>query len=194
MAWTSKYGPDGFGSADNTALPTHNATWVTDEGVHECISARVRASGVSVSRNSTALANNQAAQIAMYSDSDFHGVGVRYAWGGSDWSAYFAFWNGGTIYLYERSGGSFNLLGSVARALSSGDVLRIEAVGTTMTVLVNGSTITLAATDGTLTSGLAAIRGISAAYGDNFESFEEVAGGKARPLFRRSPRFFRRSF
>lgn len=189
MAWTPQFS-DSFIGVTGTTLPAHNAAWSNDEGIQDINGNMVHAGGQCRSHVSTVLAANQAVEMAMYNTSDFNGVGCRYtslSSGSNDANAYWVFWNSGTIYIYKMMSG-FSLIASAPKVWSAGDILRIEATGTTTTnlqVSVNGSTAGCPSgsdSSSPFTSGSAAIRGISQTYGTNFAVYDDAGSTGWGPL------------
>jgi len=62
----------------------------------------------------------------------------------------------GTIYIREHTAGTVTTLNTASYTATSGDVIRMSAVGTSLSCDVNG-TPTVTATDGSITSGVPAI-------------------------------------
>ena len=179
MAWTLQFS-DAFTDSDGTFLDAHNPAWVMDYESMTIAGNRIAAGNFARSHITTSMANDQAVELAMHSDSNFHGPLCRYAATGAgqdDFQAYCAFWNSGNLYLYKRYGGSFTQLGStVSQALVAGDVLRVEAVGSQISLFANGVLKIGPIADGDIASGAAAIRGINATIGDGFAAYDDAAG------------------
>jgi hypothetical protein len=104
--------------------------------------------------------------------------------------------SGDSINLYRCVAGSFTLLQGITDAHVIGDVIRLETQGTTLRVYKTGVQVGTNTTDSSLSGGAAGLRIYinGTAYLDDWEGGNLGAAGKARPLFRPSVRFFRRSF
>jgi hypothetical protein len=189
VAWTLKFS-DNFTDTDGVTLPTHDATWSNDQGSEDVFSNQLREHretiGSSRSANSTALANDQAAELALQNNGGFNGPGIRYtsfSSGADDMQGYWALWNGGTISLYRRFSGSWVEIGSAAVTFSAGTILWIEVTGTSITIRTGGEAGTIRigpTTDSNIASGKAAVRSNISVddtiFGDSFRSYEVEAG------------------
>lgn len=191
MAWTLRFS-DAFTNAAFTDLQDHNATWTCHQhagGQHMRIAtggATVGGTGNPRASISTTLANKQAVQVLFKTDG---GVGVgpmcRFANAGDgfwDWTGYFAYYLGGTITIYRGDNdGSGHSLGTRTVTLVDGDVLRIEADLSSITVLVNGVQQGAAMTDSGYASGRAAIMIGSTVdqWGDDFAAYDDDGTGGA---------------
>lgn len=186
MAWTSQF-TFAFTGTQYTALPSVNATWVNDHGTNRIGTGGATAGSAGESRShiTTTLADKQAVQIKIL-DSNAAGQGVTLRanagsasyWG---WTGYLFVWeNDATVKIYRSNNGSGTSLGSYSQTLSSGDVLRGEADGSTIRLLVNG-TERISVTDATYSSGYAGLfsGGTLDAWGDDFAA-EDDSGAAGR--------------
>lgn len=155
---------DTFVDTAGTGLLAHTATgpnggwaWTNAEGTGS--TAAINASNqlkmlATVSGTFTAAtvgSNDQFAQVGVMAASDSFHVIVGSARGSSG-SFYGARYKAGNWELFKCVSGSFTQLGSSAAALTAGDVAKLQAVGTAVTLFVNGVS-TLTATDSSVTSG-----------------------------------------
>lgn len=79
---------------------------------------------------------------------------IRASGTGNTGSGYFTYYTGAAIGIGKYVGGAFTDKGSSAGSYTAGDLVRIEATGTNLTVKKNGASATTA-TDSGLTSGAA---------------------------------------
>jgi hypothetical protein len=102
--------------------------------------------------------------------------------------------------IYRRDDGAFTVLQNMDGTVASGDTIKLEITGSTLKYFRNGAQVGSDQVDSTYSSGSAGFCVSSATgtgyedYIDNWVGTGEVVAGKARPLFRSSVRFFRRSF
>lgn len=129
---------DDFNRADSTDL---GANWVEVSGDWSIVSNQLSpgsAGGTIILRAASSMSSNdnyaQAAIAATASVS--HGVWCR---GNSNISSGYLWRNDGTSWnLFSVVGGSFTLIGTYATAAVSGDVAKVQAVGSTVKAYVNG--------------------------------------------------------
>lgn len=126
------------------------------------------------------FANDQYAQIEIYSTSSSEaiGIGVRMSGSGATFCGYGLYAIDGTIRLFRVDNGvKTNLGNSSSENIAAGDVFRLEISGTTLTAYRNGSILTGVGTNGQATvteytSGKAGFTGYgiaNTAAGDNWE-------------------------
>ena len=153
---------DAFTAANGTALTTHNANWtLANSGVfqiegNEVVANQTSAAGVAF-WNADTFANEQYSEgITGVMGSGFEiGLCVRI----SGTNGYFAIWDSANVNLRKlTSGTGSDLISTLALSLSTGDVMLLEAVGTTISLKRNGSVI-MTTTDATYASGSAGIMG-----------------------------------
>lgn len=87
-----------------------------------------------------------------------------------------------TAYLYKTAGGSFTLLQTIGAVAVTSDLLKAQAVGTTIKAMVNGAQVGVDQVDGTYPSGGAA--GIAAFTDGRLNDWQ---GGRAQQRFFLSP-------
>lgn len=127
--------------------------------------------------NAGAFANDQYSEIVVGQTPggtfDSLGLAVRISAAGEN---YYYTWNPlGKIEIWKNVGGTFSAVDqTVTSTVQAGDVLRLEAEGTTLRVIHNGSTI-ITKTDTSLSSGSAGIYGYCNLYTDC--SADSWAGG-----------------
>ncbi|WP_406730880.1 hypothetical protein [Streptomyces sp. NBC_01794] len=129
---------DDFNRADSTDL---GAGWVEVSGDWSIVSTQLSpgaAGGTIILRAAGAMASNDnsaQATIAATTAAS-HGVWCR---GSSNISSGYLWRNDGSSWdLFSVVGGSFSVIGSYAAAAAPGDVMKVQAVGSTIKGLVNG--------------------------------------------------------
>lgn len=109
--------------------------------------------------NAGSFYGNQFSQVEVKETTQAKGVAVRYQ--DSTVSGYVAYFSGGNVTLYREDNDVSTIIGSsVSAPLSIGDIIRIEARGSTISALVNG-VVKRTVTDSTYSNGWAGIFGLS---------------------------------
>lgn len=176
-AWVEKFS-DSFTGSNGALL---SSSWVNDTGA---VSFTIFSNAAKIDYNegrahiSTAgFTTKQAAEVSMLSDQAMYsGPCINYtslSLNDADFNGYCAFYNSGTVYLYERNGTSWASSASYVRAFTSGDVLRIENLDGVISAKVNGLQVATF-TDATVSGGQPALRGHSStsfAVFDNFKAY-----------------------
>jgi len=125
----------------NRANGAPGANWVDATGLWTIVSNQLSsgtAGGTIVIRAATAMAtNDNSAQVTIASTGAVsHGVWCR---GNTGFTQGYLWRNDGTSWvLFSNVGGSFTSLGSYAAAAVAGDVVKVQAVGSTIQGFVNG--------------------------------------------------------
>lgn len=201
-SWVLKF-TDTFTGTHYDDLPTHNAAWTVDGGSFWISSSNQLASSSSSNRThitTSGISADQAAEVAMLNNGDYAGPCVRYTSvdGTTDnFTGYCAFYNGNTVYFYERKGTDWGANNSWSRTFTSGDVLRIEMVGTQPRVYVNGTELTPApSTNADYATGQPGIRAPHAydPLADTFNAYSwESASGVSIPVIMHHLKMLRKS-
>jgi len=167
---------DTFTAADGTALQTYNASWSINCGAFAINTNAVYPNSVGAECgagwNADTFDNAQYAQGVLAAEvSVCIGPAVRVASDGTS-DTYYGYYNG--TYLFKQVTGSWAQLGSNGSNWSVGDVIRLEADGTTITPKINGVTDSAigARTDTAIASGRAGICGWSVNTGDRLDTWE----------------------
>lgn len=152
---------ESFTGADSTPLPTYNANWVDATGsfVIDSNSARPATALVYNTDGWTGdtFSNDQYSETTLFTitTNTYVGAAVRVNTANTD--AYVCITDGANITLQQVLGtGSAQTISSSAASIVSGDVIRLEVSGTSLTCKVNGVT-TLSGSDSDLTGGRAGI-------------------------------------
>ena len=150
-----------FTGADSTPLPTYNANWVEATGsfVIDANSARPATALVYNTAGWTGdtFSNDQYSEVTLFTitANTYVGAAVRVNTANTD--AYVCITDGLNLTLQQVLGtGSAQTIDSSASAIVSGDVIKLEVSGTSLTCKVNGVTA-LSGSDSDLTSGRAGI-------------------------------------
>lgn len=131
------------------------ATWVDGTGLWTIVSNQLSsgsAGGTIVIRAATAMAtSDHSAQVTVAATAAVsHGVWCR---GNTGFTSGYLFRNDGTSWvLFSVVGGSFTSIASYTAAAVSGDVVKIQAVGSAIKCYVNG-TLRVSVTDTAVTTG-----------------------------------------
>jgi hypothetical protein len=180
---------DNFNRADSTDLGT---TWDVVPGTSNCqiVSNAVRASATNVdcdeSYNGVTWPDDQYSQVtlAAVNSGGSAGPGVRASTTASTFYTVEATTN--SIALWKAVNGSWTQIGSFSGTVSAGDIIRLEAQGTTLRVRQNG-TQRISVTDSSISSGRAEIHiflssgtPLNAVILDDWEGGDFSGGG---PLF-----------
>jgi hypothetical protein len=126
------------------------------------------------------FSNDQYAQATITGTGGDTGVAVRV----SGDNGYIAYWAGSGstgLFILRRDAGAYVTLATLASQSLVGQVLRIEATGTTITVKKNGTAV-LTATDATYATGSAGIYATTGGTLDDWSGGNVVA--TARPCYR----------
>jgi len=141
---------DSFTGANGTALPAHDSRWIEINGSFDLLNNGARcdnAAGVGIFQaagwSGQPFADDQYSECTLGAvvHNDFMGVIVR----GDIYApavTFYIYWGHDTNqYLHKVVAGAFTPLDSLASGWSLGDVIRLEANGTTLTAKLNGTTI-----------------------------------------------------
>ncbi|MEV6014774.1 hypothetical protein [Streptomyces sp. NPDC051997] len=129
---------DSFDRTNSTDL---GASWVEVSGDWSIVSNQLSpgaAGGTIILRAAGAMASNDHyAQVTIAATTAAsHGLWIR---GNSNISSGYLFRNDGSTWdLFSVIGGSFSVIGSYAAAAAPGDVVKVQAVGSTVKAFVNG--------------------------------------------------------
>ncbi len=167
---------DGFNRANGSLGP--NWTDISDGGLAITSGAAAGTAGSGVSgdiRTAESYSSNQYSQVAVTSaqltGSQWIGPMVRARNGGQDAYLGIYYWNNGSpdLMLFKRSGGTWTQLGSTYNSgpLSAGTQLRLQAVGSTISLLLNGVQ-RISATDTSLSGGAPGIMAYGTGQADNW--------------------------
>lgn len=180
-AWATIVVTDSFTGSDGTNLTAYSANWTANASIMVIKSNGFRPNGgasthVLYSRNDVSPGPNQYAQTTCgtQDDSNYIGPAVRIAAATAD-GYFFHCGNAGCYYGKAVSGVYTDFNGTSLGTAASGDVLKITAIGTKISVYKNG-TLLASTTDSTFSSGRVGIKGFGAANGfdDNFEGGELI--------------------
>lgn len=150
---------DNFNRPDSTDLGT---TWDVVPGVVNCqiVSNAVRASADNAvceeSYNGVTWPDDQYSQVTLtvIGADTYAGPLVRAS--AADWTFYLSEAAPSEIRLFKTVSGTWTQIGSFSGTVSSGDVIRLEAQGTTIRAFQNG-TQRISTTDSSISSGRAGI-------------------------------------
>jgi hypothetical protein len=123
--------------------------------------------------NADTFGNDQYSQVTPVDNTNFGaGLAVRVRTT-TQYDCYILFLNAsGSVQIYKIIAGSVTLLSSPNFAYAAGDVIKLEAVGTTLTAYKNGVAQANPATDSALTAGAAGL------FANNFNLFlDDWEGG-----------------
>lgn len=152
MSWAQVF-QDTFAGTAFQALSSHDPAWATAaSGETELrISSNGTSAGAGASPSRSYLAsgpaNDQAAEITIRGSSLIkeEGILIRYTsndpsnfWGGFGYVAFYETAVGTRLQLWRLDAGSHTQLANIAVTPADGDALRVEAVGTTISLYVNG--------------------------------------------------------
>lgn len=189
ILWAALPATDAFTDADATPLSTHNANWVYAVGSFTINSNQVSNSGAAENLarwSGDSFAANQYSQVvvAAIAGVGYTGMAVRIDTGGAV-TAYTAAWSaasGGITYISKKVAGTNTDLGSVAVCPSVSDVMRLEVVGTSVTLKKNGAAFIGPITDGDIASGAAGVYGYGASTNmlDDWEAGDITASARRR--------------
>jgi len=148
---------DNFNRADNPSL---GANWTMVNGTIEILSNQAHGSTDGADNfaayTGVSFANDHYAEVSIPvgSASTFKGPAVRLSGSGASRNAYF-FNSGSGPGIYKQVSGTQTFL-VAGTAPASGDIVRLEVIGTTLNYYLNG-TLNATTTDGSLASGSAGI-------------------------------------
>lgn len=180
---------DTFTAADSTGLEVYNTSWSEMGGAN---SFRINTNAVYPSGandfgarwNADTFNDNQYAQLTIVAISVGPMIGPAVRCSSSANSYYEFYSDSGSSQVAKMVAGTWTQLGSNGAAAAVGNVLRIEADGTTITPKVDGSTSGIGVqTDSALTSGYGGLGGYDAGTGmrgDNWEAGNLGGGSPAR--------------
>lgn len=173
---------ESFTASNGTELTGYSANWslgnaLSSDFVIDTNAVRTpfnRPVALHVHWNAGSFSNDQYAEAKLAqvgSAGQRIGVCVRAGAGNA-----YAFVTDGTFYIfYKLSGYSYTLLAQAVRAVSAGDVIRLEASGTTLTAKHNGATVATV-TDSTLSSGQPGIAAIGEATSGTYTLLDDWVG------------------
>jgi hypothetical protein len=172
---------DNFNRADSGTL---GANWTDMDAGWGIVSNQANSASIPSCAiwNAVSFPNDQWAQATLKSvgtnTNDGHGVTVRGS-GSAGGDCYFAFGFSGGTALWARVGGGYSLIGFDSTSWSIGDVIYLEAQGTTLVVKRNGATIAaLTTTDSSIASGSAGVFGFhNPAILDDWSAGDFASGG-----------------
>lgn len=162
LAFAALPATDAFTGTNGTALQTYSTNWTINAGGFQ-----INTNSVACSQNNEGGAhwnadsfnNDQYAQatVSAIGSGFFIGLGVRESASGATY--YGIYYDNGVGQLFKNVAGTWTQLGSNSVGVSSSDVLRLEAAGTTITPKKNGATTGTpgAQTDSSISSGFAGL-------------------------------------
>lgn len=184
---------DVVSGTSNAQILSNRATTTTDNADHAEI------------YNGVSWPDDQWAAITVHSISSVSRVAAGVRWSGSAVTGYIAECSPSQITLYRAVSGSWTSLGSYSGTVSGGDVVLLEASGSSLTVKQNGTT-RITATDSSISSGAAGIylwraagepantHGIDAWEAGDFDTGGGGGGGGALAVHRKEPALRPRPF
>jgi hypothetical protein len=167
---------DNFNRADDPA--SLGANWTVQVGTVAIVSnqASLQVANTEAFWNADVFANDHYSQVVDAFATGDDGCMVRASGTGGGRNGYLSY---ASSNIYKDVNGSYTLLGSGSGGPSSGDTIKMTAVGTTIAVLVNGVQKN-SLTDSTHTSGSAGL------FGDNANSlYDNWEGGNVGAAVRR---------
>ncbi len=175
--------PETFTSSNSTDLTTYSLFWTLNRGNFKINTNAVYPNSAgdysSAYWNATSISNNQFAEITFNAVSTpFLGVGVRLQ-SGAAINGYILYAEGSNIFLDKMETNNPTRLITGSSGVTTGDVLRLEANGTTLTAKKNGVTIGTV-TDSTYSSGSPGLAGFgdgTTTRGDSFNAGAVSGGG-----------------
>lgn len=173
---------ESFTNSNGTQLVAHSANWSIGNGLNTDFIIDTNAVRTPFDRGSAlfalysgSFANDQYAEgkIAQVgSDQQFLGVCVRASLG----NAYGFVVDGDQYYLWRLVNfGGYTTLAQGSVTISAGDIVRLEASGTTLTAKKNGSTVTTI-TDSTFSSGAPGVAGFSFTTSGTYTLLDDWVG------------------
>lgn len=189
MAWTQQ-AYDAFTDTPLTPLASHTpdqgSAWIIDSGTWRININGDKAQSLSsgFARNSTTLADKQAVECTNDNDASTW-IFLRYATTGGG-QGYLLESNAGiNTRLWKVVGGDprNTQLGSNGSAASAGDVLRLEADGSSLAAYINGVSV-ITATDSSYASGVSGMYqgGGAPPQNDDFRAYDDAGTVKANRL------------
>lgn len=185
---------DGFNGTDGQALTTYSANWSLNAGDFAIYTpggeTDLRPNGVSAECaarwNADVFGNDQYAQAVLTDLSSGGGIAVGLAvrcdTGGA--ASYYAYYTDTTIsYISKSILGTVTQIGANRAVPAIGSVLRLEVIGTSITIYDDGVAMGITETDSALTSGSAGVSGFGSANFNRIDSWEggNLSGGGGGP-------------
>jgi hypothetical protein len=188
---------DTFVDTASLDLGAHTATgpnggwnWINAEGsagavaINASNQVKVTAAGISVYLAATVGTSDQYAQAQYFAASDSFPVIIRATDPGGNFTFYGARFKLGNWELWKAVSLTFTNLGTVAGSLTAGDTVKIQAVGTSITVLQNGAVVIGPITDASIASGVPGLQGRGDAFDPWISNFlaDAVSSGSPNTL------------
>lgn len=175
---------DNFTGVDGTQLTTYSANWTLNNGDFDIQSNALACDAndeCGAHWNADVFSNDQYSEVDLtgFATSGLWvGVCVRAAASGATYYGYYG--SGDDSYLFKMVSGTWTEIAS-GGAVASGDTLRLEAQGTTLTPTQNGSTTGTpgAQTDSAIASGSSGVAGYADADDLRMDDWEggNIGGG-----------------
>lgn len=152
---------DAFTTGSNQTLTAYSANWTNNSGSFQVVLATTDAKGNGLSENlahwnADTFANDQYAAVKLNTAPDStNDVGAAVRVAAAAYTGYILpMTNGGdNTAIYKIVTSTFTKLGGIATVMSSGDVMRLEASGTSISAKRNGTLVVGAFTDSAIASG-----------------------------------------
>ena len=168
---------DTFTDADGTALATHDSDWVINFGgfAINSNSAHADASGsISMAhREGNIWPADQYAEVTVAAIGSAGSIGVAVRCTAGTTATGYVFYSDLYLsYLFKYVNGSFTQIGTTGSPFQAGDVVRLEAIGTTLRPLVNGQLWAQGElTDASIASGYPGIGGYGNSTGSRIDDW-----------------------